>query len=84
MEHAKDQLVDGIFARPTQSQAGESHADLRDREQTRRIGQQIQRGLRAHLALIGQRSQPALANRDQRHFRRREEAVERQDDGQDQ
>ncbi len=82
MQQFLEQLINGVFSRPPQAQTGQRDAGLRQREQPRRIGQQIQRGLRTGLTFLGQRTQAAFAHRNQRHFGGGEEAVQQQHGGQ--
>ncbi len=77
-----EQFVDRVLAGPSEAQAGQRYASLGERKQPRRIRQQIERGLRARLSLLGQGAQAALANRNQRDFRGGKEAVEQQHGGQ--
>ena len=83
MNERLEQLVDRILPGPSQAETGQRDAGLRERKQAGRIRQQIQRGLRPGLSLLGQRAQAALANRNQRHFGGSEKAVEQQHGGQD-
>ena len=71
-------MIDGAFTGPAQPQAGQRHSYLGDRQQPRRIRKQIERRLRSHLSFRRHGAQPALAHRDQRHFRGGEKSVQSQ------
>ncbi len=84
MRQPDHQFVNRVFAGPSQPQAGQRYAHLRHRKQPRRFRQQIQSRLRRTHSTLGQGAQLALAYRYQRHLRRREEAVQHQNQSQDQ
>ncbi len=76
------QAIQGVFAGPTQAKTGQRNAELGDRKQTPRIGQQTERALRAGLPLRGEFAQTRLAHRNEGNFRRRKESVGGQNEDQ--
>ncbi len=56
MKQRLEQFVDGILSGPSQAETGQRDAGLGERKQPGWIRQQIQRGLRARLTLLGQRA----------------------------
>ena len=79
MEQPQQHLVNGVFAGPSQPQAGQRYAHLGDAEQASRIRQQAQRGARRSAAFLRQLLQARPPHRHQRHFRGREKAVQQHD-----
>ncbi len=79
MEHRHDERVERILADPAQAEAGERHADLRDREQPLGVGQQIQSCLCAGVAFLGELLEPGFAHRNQSYFRGGKERIHRED-----
>ena len=75
-EHPNQNAVDGIFARPSQAKTGQGHSHLGHGKQTSRVGQKIERRLRARITLRGHLAQARMTHREQRHLGPREEAVD--------
>jgi hypothetical protein len=68
--------LDRIFARPTESQAGQGHADLDDRKKPLGVGKQLERGVRTGNALLRHLPEARLAHREQGNFRSGKEGVD--------
>ena len=79
IEDPKQDLVNGILARPSQAETGQRHADLRRAEQAAGIGQQAQSRARGDVALLRQFVQSRTANGEQRNLGGGEKAVQRDD-----
>ena len=69
-------VVDGVLAGPPQAEAGQRHTYLGHRQETPRIGQKIERRLRAGIAFRGHLAEPRMTHRKQRNLSAREEAVD--------
>src|SRR5271165_404810 len=82
-EQGEQYTVNGSFAGPAESQARQRDAGLGDGQQSRWIGQQIERGLRPGLPLFGHRAQTASAHGDESYFRAGKKAVQGDDGDQE-
>jgi len=79
MKDGKQDLVESIFSRPSQAEAGECDANLRHGEKLFRMGQEREGHLRTGVPLIGEMAQAGIADRKERDLGRGEERVHRKD-----
>lgn len=73
--------VDGVFAGPTETKAGERNADLDDAKEAFRVGEQAEGGVGAGCAFIGQLAEARLAYGKECNLGAGEEAIQRDDEG---
>ncbi len=79
-----ENAINRVFARPSQAETGKGHTYLGHRKQAPGIGQEVERRLRAGIALRGHLAQPGMPHRKQRHLGAREEAVDGDEQNDDQ
>ena len=74
-----EELIHGLFAGPAETQAGEGHADLGDREKALRVGEEAEGDEGSSLALVGLGAEARAANGDEGDLGGGEERVEGED-----
>jgi len=75
-KEAEYELVEGVFAGPAKSEAGEGDADLGDREKFFRLREEGERDFGAGETFFGKAAEPGIADGEERDFGASEKGVD--------